>query len=231
MTKTRKNKVGNSKTKSNKTKSNKTKSKKSKRVFKQNDFYSGDGMVTKIWGPVAWTLLHTISFNYPVNPTLEQKHQYRDFILSLQHVLPCGTCRKNLVTNFKQLPLTMDNMESRDTFSRYIYNLHELVNRMLKKKSGLSYCDVRERYEHFRSRCTNEKPKLYPDFVKMDFNKSDGLVASLATSLEKGCTEPLYGKKSKCIIKIVPQEEKGQSMQIDKKCVKTRKQLDMNNDK
>ena len=25
---------------------------------------------------------------------------------------------------------------------------------------------------------------------------------------EKGCTEPLYGKKSKCIIKIVPQEEK-----------------------
>ena len=222
MTKTRKNKVGNSKTKNNKVKSNKTKSKKSKRVFKQNDFYSGDGMVTKIWGPVAWTLLHTISFNYPVNPTLEQKHQYRDFILSLQNVLPCGTCRKNLVTNFKQLPLTMDDMESRDTFSRYIYNLHELVNKMLKKKSGLSYCDVRERYEHFRSRCTSEKPKLYPDFVKMDLNETDNLVTSLATSLEKGCTEPLYGKKSKCIINIVPQEEKGASLQIDEKCIKTR---------
>uniref|UniRef100_A0A6C0I862 thiol oxidase n=1 Tax=viral metagenome TaxID=1070528 RepID=A0A6C0I862_9ZZZZ len=218
MTKTRKNNhYSNIKTKTNL--NNKTKT---KRVFKKNDFYSGDGMVTKIWGPVAWTLLHTISFNYPVKPTLEQKHQYRDFILSLQNVLPCGTCRKNLTTNFKQLPLTMAEMESRDTFSRYIYNLHELVNRMLKKKSGLTYCDVRERYEHFRSRCTHEKPKLYPNFVKMDLNENK--------TSEKGCVEPLYGKKSKCIIKIVPQEEKGQTMQIDKKCVKTKIHHDLKNE-
>lgn len=217
MTKTRKNRPGN---KSNENKS-KTKTR-SKRVFKKSDFYSGDGMVTKIWGPVAWTLLHTISFNYPVNPTLEQKHQYRDFILSLQNVLPCGTCRKNLKTNFKQLPLNMCHMENRDTFSRYIYNLHELVNRMLKKKSGLTYCDVRERYEHFRSRCTHEKPKLFPNFVKIDEEDKSGSSKSEINS-EKGCVEPLYGKKSKCIIKIVPQEQKGQAMQIDKKCIKTRK--------
>ena len=42
------------------------------------------------------------------------------------------------------------------------------------------------------------------------------------TQKEKGCTEPLYGKKSKCIIKIVPQEEKCKTLQIDKKCIKTR---------
>ena len=220
MTKTRKNNKNNKTSKKTKTKT------KTRRVFTKKDFYSGDGMVTKIWGPVAWTLLHTISFNYPVNPTLEQKHQYRDFILSLQNVLPCGTCRKNLVTNFKQLPLTMADMESRDTFSRYIYNLHELINRMLKKKSCLTYCDVRERYEHFRSRCTHEKPKLFPNFVKnMDLNENEtNTNTSKTTNLsENGCTEPLYGKKSKCIIKIVPQEQKGQTIQIDKKCVKTRR--------
>jgi len=32
----------------------------------------------------------------------------------------------------------------------------------------------------------------------------------------------LYGKKARCILKIVPQEEKGQTMQIDKKCIKSR---------
>jgi hypothetical protein len=37
---------------------------------------------------------------------------------------------------------------------------------------------------------------------------------------EKGCTVPLYGKKSRCVIKIVPQEEKQETFQIDKKCVK-----------
>jgi hypothetical protein len=55
----------------------------------------------------------------------------------------------------------MKYMKNRDTFSRYIYNLHDVIYAMLKKKSNLTYCDVRERYEHFRSRCTEEKPVLF----------------------------------------------------------------------
>jgi len=193
------------------TKTKKTRNKKTRkcRVFKKNDFYSGDGFLTSVWGPALWHSLHTISFNYPVNPTTENKHNYRDFILSLKNILPCKHCRMNLNTNFKHLPLTMSDMKNRDTFSRYIYNLHELVNKMLNKKSGLSYCDVRERYEHFRSRCTDIKPALFK-FSDNDLTK------------EKGCTEPLYGEKSKCIIKIVPQVDKGETMQIDKKCIKHR---------
>ena len=186
------------------------------RVFKKNDFYSGDGFLTTIWGPPQWHMLHTISFNYPVNPTPEQKQEYRNYILSLQNVLPCGACRKNFKMNLQQLPLNMSDMKNRDTFSRYIYNLHELVNKMLKKKSNLTYCDIRERYEHFRSRCTDENPKVYK--ITDIKNKTIKNI----TKKEKGCTEPLYGKKAKCILKIVPQDEKGQSMQIDKKCVKTR---------
>jgi hypothetical protein len=83
---------------------------------------------------------------------------------------------------------------------------------MLKKKSNLTYCDVRERYEHFRARCVDEKPKVfkYSEIKTKKHNK------------EKGCTEPLYGKKARCILNIVPQEEKGQSIQIDKKCMKHR---------
>ncbi len=202
MSKTRKNKHS--------IKSKTKKHIKSKHVFTKKDYGSGDGFLTSTWGPAAWHLLHTISFNYPVKPTAEQKQQYRDFILSLQNVLPCKYCRINLKTNFKQLPLKMCHMANRDAFSKYIYNLHELVNKMLKKKSNLTYCDVRERYEHFRSRCTEEKPKIFK-FTKTKKNKK-----------EKGCTEPLYGKKSKCIINIVPQEEKGESIQIDEKCIKKR---------
>ena len=186
------------------------------RVFKKGDFYSGDGFLTTVWGPAQWYMLHTISFNYPVNPSLEEKKQYRKYVLSLQNVLPCGACRKNLKMNLKHLPLKMSDMESRDSFSRYIYNLHELVNKMLKKKSNLSYCDVRERYEHFRSRCIDEKPKV--------FKYSD--IKTKKNNKEKGCTEPLYGKKARCILNIVPIDsekyEKGQSIQIDKKCMKHR---------
>ena len=97
-------------------------------------------------------------------------------------------------------------MKNRNAFSRYIYKLHEVINKMLGKKSGLTYCQVRERYEHFRSRCTDEKPMLF----------------KLKDKIEKGCTEPLYGNKAKCVIKIVPQEEKCETMQIYKKCLKYR---------
>ena len=188
---------------------------KKQRTFKKKDFLSGDGMLTTIWGPSMWHFLHIMSFNYPVKPSKEDKKYYRDFILSLQYILPCKYCRQNLKTNLKYNPLNMSDMESRDTFSRYIYKLHETINKLLGKKSGLSYCDVRERYEHFRSRCTQDSQKILK--IKTLKNKKK--------TTEKGCTEPLYGKKSKCVIKIVPQEEKCKTLQIDKKCIKTRKQI------
>jgi hypothetical protein len=184
------------------------------KIFKKGDYYSGDGFLTSVWGAPLWHSLHTMSFNYPTNPTQEDKKHYRDFVLSLQWVLPCKYCRENLKTNFKSLPLTMAEMKNRETFSRYMYELHELVNRMLKKKSNLTYCDVRERYEHFRARCTEEKPVLFK-YSKVQTKKNKG-------KKEKGCTEPLYGKKSKCIIKIVPQDTNEQTMQIDQKCIKSR---------
>ena len=182
-----------------------------KRVFSKKDYNSGDGMLTTVWGPSMWHYLHTMSFNYPVDPTPEQKQHYRDFVLSLQHVLPCKYCRQNLTNNFKVMPLTMQQMKNRESFSRYIYNLHELVNKMLGKKSNLTYCDVRERYEHFRARCTADQPKAY------SLSQTRKLKPK-----EKGCTEPLYGKKAKCVIKIVPQEEKCPTLTIDKKCIKRR---------
>ena len=75
---------------------------------------------------------------------------------------------------------------------------------MLGKDSGLTYCQVRDRYEHFRSRCTVEKPKIF----KFKDNK------------EKGCTTPLYGNKSKCVINIVPQKKRCKTFKIDKTCIK-----------
>lgn len=189
-----------------KSKQNRTK----KRVFSKKDFSDGDGMLVSIWGPALWHSLHTMSFNYPVKPTLNDKTNYRRFMMNLVNVLPCRHCRENLKKNYKAFPLSMGCMKDRNQFSRYVYRLHERINKNLGKDSGLSYCDVRERYEHFRARCTEEKPKMF-DFKKTRKNKK-----------EKGCTEPLYGKKAKCVIKIVPKEEKCKTFQMDEKCRKSR---------
>lgn len=179
-------------------------------VFTESEYNSNDGMLTTVWGPSQWHVLHTMSFNYPVNPTTKDKQNYRNYILSLKNVLPCGKCRENLKENFKKLPLKMEHMKNRHTFSKYIYDLHELVNKMLNKESGLTYEKVRNTYENFRSRCIatiKEKEK-----IQRMLNKT--------VKKESGCTRPLYGKKAKCILRIVPQEDRQPTFKVDTQCVK-----------
>jgi hypothetical protein len=91
-----------------------------------------------------------------------------------------------------------------------VYELHEIVNKLLGKTSGLSYCDVRERYEHFRARCTDDPN---PRMIHRNKTKKRG---------HKGCTEPLYGKYSKCVMKIVPQDAQTETLSIDRQCIKRR---------
>jgi hypothetical protein len=118
-------------------------------------------------------------------------------------------------------------MENRDAFSKYVYRLHEIVNKMLGKSSKLTYCDVRERYEHFRSRCTlnDDTKKVFNFNVFANNHEKDenGKEKEKEKEKEKGCTEPLYGEKSKCVLKIIPENERGPTFTIDNKCVKRRK--------
>lgn len=180
-------------------KNKKNKTRKNKKIFNKNNYNSNDGMLTTVWGPSLWHSLHTISFNYPINPTKSEKLNYKKFIESLKYVLPCKHCRDNLKDNLRKYPLTMKVMKDRYNFSLYIYNLHERINTLLNKKSGLSYDDVRERYEHFRARCIKK--------IKKTVKKK-----------HKGCTIPLHKFKSKGVIKIIPDDVKCKSLEIDDKC-------------
>ncbi len=166
-------------------------------IFTDKEFNSNDGMLTSVWGPPLWHVLHTISFNYPVNPTREQKQQHKNYIKSLSHVLPCGACRKNLKKNLLECKLTDHCLKNRNAFSRWMYRLHEKVNTMLGKKSNLTYEDVKNRYENFRARCLN---------------------VGKNSKIERGCTDPLTGVKSKCVLVIVPKDTKCESLNVNEKC-------------
>ena len=194
-----------------------------KNTYTLNDYNSTDGMLTNVWGPALWHVLHIMSFNYPIEPCEENKHHYMNFIINLQYTLPCKYCRINLKKNLLELPLTIEHMKNRESFSKYVYDLHELINTMLNKKSGLTYEMVRERYEHFRARCQPPKIINLSNKTRTKTNKTNKTNKhTTKKNKEKGCTQPLYGKKSRCIIKIVPHDDRGKTLQIDKKCIKKR---------
>ena len=173
------------------------KSKKSKYVFTQEDYNSDNGMMTYIWGPSLWHSLHTMSFNYPVKPTDKQKKEYLEFFKSLKNVLPCKYCRQNYIENIKVIKLNKSTMKNRNTLSRWLYNLHNHINKQLGKNINITYEEVRDRYESFRSRCS----------------LTDKKTTSSKKSKEKGCLEPISGIKTKCILKIVPKDKKCDTIQ------------------
>lgn len=169
-------------------------------IFNLEDFNSSDGMLTVIWGPLMWTFLHTMSFNYPVNPTIQQKIHYYKFLKYLGKILPCKYCRDNYPKNLQSLNFSFsDNIfGNRENFSRFIYNLHNQINLMLNKPIYKTFEQVREQYELFRSRCINQNHN---------------------SNIEKGCTVPFYGQKCKTQINIIPNNIKSDSLIISPLCL------------
>lgn len=99
-------------------------------------------MVDKIsmdtFGPVAWQFLHYVSINYPDYPTLQDKINYKNFMISIQNILPCNVCAVNYKKHLEELPLTDEILSSRDLFIRWVIDMHNIVNK-IKNKPILSY--------------------------------------------------------------------------------------------
>ena len=114
------------------------------------------GMLTKIWGPGAWILFHCIAFNYPLQPTKEQKQQYKIFFKYIGYVLPCKYCRDSYQKFIKEpgTKLNYSVLKNRDTLSRWAYRIHNKVNKKLGMNYDVSYSNVKKRYETYRAKCT-----------------------------------------------------------------------------
>ena len=166
-------------------------------TFSKEELNSGDGMVTTIWGPPTWVALHTMSFNYGVNPSPEQREAYRSFFTNIADMLPCRHCRDNYKRNLQSWPLNDAALQNRHNFSRWLWVMHEMINRSLNKPKGPSFEEVQQLYENFRARCKVPDPKA---------------------AVEAGCTEPLVGEPAKCVLRVMPREVESKSLQVEDSC-------------
>ena len=46
-----------------------------------------------VWGPKTWFFLESVALGYPEKPSDDEKEAAKNLLLSLEHLLPCGTCR------------------------------------------------------------------------------------------------------------------------------------------
>lgn len=113
-------------------------------------------MKTSIWGPSAWTFLHAISFAFPDEPSEEHKEAALNLFSSLQLLLPCGDCCSHYCSTFQRKELSQ-HLESKDTFSRWLVNFHNMVNKRLRKPD-FSYEQAKQHYLNDEATCAIQSP-------------------------------------------------------------------------
>jgi hypothetical protein len=103
-------------------------------------------MNQNIWGPHLWFSLHTMSFNYPLKPSDEEKKNYLNFFINLQEVIPCSVCKKNYKRHLIEHPVK-DYLDTRKSLVYWVIDMHNMVNAEIGKKI-LSYDIVLKKYEN-----------------------------------------------------------------------------------
>lgn len=120
-----------------------------------SDDYS---LITKIWGPSMWISMHSIAFCYPHHPTEIDKQNYKQFYTLLGDVLPCSFCRESYRNFIKTGSTKLDDnaLENRESLTKWLYVVHETVNKKLCVDYDVSYDDVVKRYESYRASCHSD---------------------------------------------------------------------------
>lgn len=85
-------------------------------------------MLPDVWGKYAWNFIHLVPLDYPLNPTEEDKKNYKDFYLNLQYILPCAKCRAHYKDHLKILPLTDNVLSNRSKLLKWTIDMHNIVN-------------------------------------------------------------------------------------------------------
>ena len=109
-----------------------------------------------IWGPHLWFFMHTISFNYPTNPTQEEKKYYYNFFFNLTKVIPCIECR-NHYTNFFIKNSILNYLINRDKLIEWVVMCHNNVNKINNKPEW----SLEKVFNHYQNIFLNKSSNNY----------------------------------------------------------------------
>ena len=99
--------------------------------------------MSKIWGPLGWMTLHSVSLIYPENPSYEEKQITARFLDLFGETITCNECKihfKNIYSIYKAIYPNF--LDSRQNFALFIFRAHNTVNMRLDKPrpSTVSEC-------------------------------------------------------------------------------------------
>jgi hypothetical protein len=118
-----------------------------------------------VWGPRGWFFLESIALGYPEEPSDDEKEAAKDLILSLEYLLPCGTCRYHYgdyLKKYIEINSFYTVVEDRYSLITFIIDLHNDVrirNGQTPRTVGDVFTYYQKMYLH------NDVDLLAPDTV------------------------------------------------------------------
>ena len=82
-----------------------------------------------LWGPHLWKFMHYLTLSYTDNPNIDEQNKFKNFFMMIGQYLPCEKCRVNYKINIQTLPLTDSILSSRNNLIKWLFDLHNIVNK------------------------------------------------------------------------------------------------------
>ena len=97
----------------------------------------------KLWGPLGWMTLHSISALYPNEPSQDDKKTLKEFLDLFAETITCFQCKSHFGTIINiHKSSNPDFLDSRQKFALFVFRAHNTVNLRLDKPrpSSMSEC-------------------------------------------------------------------------------------------
>lgn len=115
----------------------------------------------KIWGSHGWFFIDGIILGYPDKPGFRIKNAIKNFLISMQYLLPCQTCRMNFRKNLMYYPLTDKVLSSKNNLLQWSMNIQNEIchqNRNYYKFKSLK--DVFKFYKKMYSELNSNRNQM-----------------------------------------------------------------------
>lgn len=87
----------------------------------------------EILGRSTWTMLHTMTANYPTRPSRSEQLQTRNFLSLFSQIYPCSHCAEDFRAWMGQEG-NNPRVSNRDEFGKWMCEAHNAVNEKLGKE-------------------------------------------------------------------------------------------------
>jgi exonuclease VII large subunit len=106
------------------------------------------------WGPCIWTTLHLLTIKLKENSFIKIKEDLIKVITDICSNLPCPSCSTHATLLLKKYKIK--NVKKKEDLVKFIFNLHNEVNRKLKKPK-FTYEELEKKYKslNFKNEMNN----------------------------------------------------------------------------